>query len=95
MGRGKSDKKPEGLARSVIIQRDQGQILRINFSHLHKNQADIISNRVVVHETKYTEEPAVQQVPAPAVPKANLLQQPTVPQTRSGRIIKPINRLDL
>ena len=91
MGRGKSDKNPEGLPRSITIQTNQGQILRRNFSYLHKTQADITSNRVVVPETKYTEEPAVQQAPAqaqsPAVLKLNLPQQPTVPRTRSGRII--------
>ena len=107
---------PEGLPRSVIIQTDQGQILRRNFSHLHKTQTDITSNRAVVPETKYTEKPAVQQVPAqaqsPAVPKSvpasthsspstnhkqksNLPQSPTVRRTRSGRIIKTVNRLDL
>lgn len=110
--------KPEGLPRSVIIQTDQGQILRRNYSHLHKTQADITSNRVVVPETKYSDEPAVQQVPAqaqsPAVPKSlpaathpspstsnhmqksNRAQPATAPRSsRFGRIIKPINRLDL
>lgn len=108
--------KPEGLPRSVIIQTDQGQILRRNFSHLHKTQADIPSNRVVVPETKYTDEPAGQQFPAeeqsPAIPKLtpastssspnnsnhpSILDQPvTIPRaSRFGRIIKPINRLDL
>ncbi|XP_026736437.1 uncharacterized protein LOC113499995 [Trichoplusia ni] len=110
--------KPEGLPRSVIIQTDQGQILRRNFSHLHKTQADITSNRVVVPETKYTDEPAVQQVPAqeqsPAVPKSlpastssspntsnhsqksDMAQPATALRTsRFGKIIKPVNRLDL
>ena len=75
-------KKPEGLPRTVIIQTDQGQILRRNFSHLHKTQADITSNRVVLQETTYTE-PAAQEVPeqaqSPPVPKSNLPQQPTMP----------------
>ncbi|GBP93646.1 hypothetical protein EVAR_66892_1 [Eumeta japonica] len=66
--------KPEGLPRSVIIQTDQGQILHRNFNHLHKTQADVTSNRVVVPETKYADESAVRQVPAqeqlPAVPKS-------------------------
>ncbi|GBP89150.1 Frizzled [Eumeta japonica] len=66
-----------GLPRSVIIQIDHGQILRRNFSHLHKTQADITSNRVVVPETKYTDEPAVQQVPAQD-------QSPTVPNSLSA-----------
>lgn len=110
--------KPEGLPRSVIIQTDQGQVLRRNFSHLHKTQADITSNRVAVPETKYTDEPALQQVPAqeqsPAVPKShpastssspntsnhfqksNLAQPATAPRSsRFGRIIKPVNRLNL
>lgn len=106
--------KPEGLSRSVIIQTDQGQILRRNFSHLHKTQADITSSKVLVPETKYTNEPAVQPVPAqeqsPAVPESlptspstsNNIQKPNLAQpstatrsSRFGRIIKPINRLDL
>ncbi|GLV37576.1 hypothetical protein CBL_20388 [Carabus blaptoides fortunei] len=66
--------KPEGLPRCVIIQTDQGEILRRNFSHLHKTQTDVTSNRVVVPETKYTDKSAVQQVPAqaqsPAIPKS-------------------------
>ncbi|OWR53151.1 putative transposase [Danaus plexippus plexippus] len=109
--------RPEGLPRSVIIQTDQGQILRRNFSHLHKTQADITRNRVVVPDIKYTEEPTTQQVPSPQSPAAlesqptstssspsssnhmlesTLTQPSTAPRSsRYGRIIKPVNRLDL
>ncbi|CAG4931717.1 unnamed protein product [Colias eurytheme] len=66
--------KPKNLPRSVIIQTDKGQILRRNLSHLHKTQADIPSNRIAVPETKYTEEPVVQQMPAQT-------QSPGVPAT--------------
>lgn len=55
--------KPEGPPRSVIIQTDQEQTLRRNFSHLDKTQAVITINRVVVPETKYTDEPALRQIP--------------------------------
>lgn len=124
--------KPESLPRSVIIQTDQGQILRRNFSHLHKTQADLASsNRVVLPETKYADKPAEVQVQAqaqspaahkslaastPTSPKPNVNRdtskscldqqenhsqqsntsnQPTQRSSRFGRVIKPINRLDL
>lgn len=110
---------PKNLPRSVIIQTDQGQILRRNFSHLHKTQADIKSNKVAVPETKY-DEPVVQQAPAQAqaqsqimseslpasrqsspstsshTVEANLTQPAKISQSsRFGRVIKPINRLNL
>ncbi|CAH2097604.1 unnamed protein product [Euphydryas editha] len=66
--------KPESLPRSVIIQTDKGQTLRRNSNHLHKTQADITSNRVVVPETKYVQEPAEQPIPGQA-------QSPDVPKS--------------
>lgn len=58
--------KPEGLPRCLILQTDQGKILRGNFSHLHKAQAGIKHNSVVVLETKLMMEQLNHQVPAQA-----------------------------
>ncbi|GBP16998.1 Retrovirus-related Pol polyprotein from transposon 17.6 [Eumeta japonica] len=72
--------KPEDLPRSVIIQTDKGQTLRRNFSHLHRTQADIISNKVVVPETKYTDVSVQAQSPAvPELPSAPVQSSPSTP----------------
>ncbi|GBP14486.1 Uncharacterized protein K02A2.6 [Eumeta japonica] len=98
--------KPEDLRRSLIIQTDKGQTLRRNFSHLHRTQADIISNKVVVPETKYTDvsvqaqSPELPSAPVQSSPSTpNYMQEQTLNQTgtaprtsRFGRIIKPLHQ---
>lgn len=73
---------PKNLPRSVIIQTDHGQILRRNFSHLHKTQADIKSNKVAVPETKY-DEPVVQQAPAQAQAQSQIMSE-SLPASRQS-----------
>lgn len=88
--------KPADTPRSVILQTDQGGVLRRNRRHLLSIPEPARSPAGDREET-----PTVVDVgKSPAIsksPRPNIVKSPTTPQAprRSNRAMKPVNRLDL
>ncbi|KAK9738426.1 hypothetical protein QE152_g9898 [Popillia japonica] len=94
--------------RSHIIQTTDGRTYRKNPAHLHKAKAEEIESTTVIPSNKNPDpihiEPLATTIVKPSVLESNhenevprtIVQEYTSPKViRSGRLIKPVKRLDL
>ncbi|KAK9747111.1 hypothetical protein QE152_g5580 [Popillia japonica] len=94
--------------RSHIIQTTDGRTYRRNTAHLHKTKAEEIESTIVIPSDKNPDPIHIEAHPTtivkPSVLQSNhedevprtIVQEHTSPKvTRSGRLIKPVKRLNL